>query len=132
MNGGLIIRWLVLTVSIVFTSYIIDGIYVSGFFSAFFAAAVLGILNAVLRPVVILFTLPINVLTFGLFTFVINAMMLKMASGLIGGFEVRGFWAAVFGSLIITVVNGLLTAFVSDKGRVEYIDLHKRDGDRWE
>jgi len=130
--NGLFLRWLLLTASILFASYVIDGIYVSGFFSAFFAAAILGILNAVFRPVVILFTLPINILTFGLFTFVINAMMLKMASGVIAGFEVRGFWSAVFGALIITVVNWLLTAFVNDKGRVEYIDLHRKNGDRWE
>jgi putative membrane protein len=71
-------------------------------------------------------------MTFGLFTFVINALMLKMASGVIAGFEVRGFWSAVFGALIITVVNSLLTSFVNEKGRVEYIDLHRRDGDRWE
>jgi putative membrane protein len=130
--SGLLLRWLILTASILFASYIIDGIHVSGFFSAFFAAVILGVLNAFFRPIVILFTLPINIMTFGLFTFVINALMLKMASGVIAGFEVRGFWSAVFGALIITVVNSLLTSFVNEKGRVEYIDLHRRDGDRWE
>ena len=130
--SGIFLRWLILTASIVVTSYLVSGIYVSGFFSAFFAAVILGILNAVFRPVILILTLPINILTLGLFTFVINALMLKLASGLIPGFEVRGFGAAVFGSLIITVVNWLLTAFVNEKGRVEYIELHKKDGDRWE
>jgi putative membrane protein len=131
---GFLIRWLILTVAIIVASYLLEGIHISGFFSAFFAAAVLGILNALFRPILILLTLPINILTLGLFTFIINALMLKMASGVIPGFEVYGFWTAVFGSLIISVVSWLLNSFISDRGRVErvdYIDL-KRKGDRWE
>lgn len=129
---GLMIRWLVMTFAIICASYLIDGIWVSNFFAAFFAAAMLGILNAFFRPVIIILTLPINVLTFGLFTFVINALMLKMASAVIPGFQVYGFWAAVFGALVISVVNWLLTSFINEHGRVEYIDLKRRDGNRWE
>ena len=129
---GLFIRWLILTAAIIFASYIMDGIHVSGFFSAFFAAAILGILNAFFRPILIILTLPINILSLGLFTFVINALLLKMASGLISGFDVHGFWSAVFGSLIISLVSWLLSSFIKEQGRVEYIDLKKRDKDRWE
>jgi putative membrane protein len=131
---GLLIRWLFLTVAILIASYLLDGIHVSGFFSAFFAAAILGILNALFRPILIILTLPINILTLGLFTFIINAFLLKIVSGVIPGFEVYGFWTAVFGSLIISVVSWLLNSFISDRGRVEridYIDLKKK-GDRWE
>ncbi len=131
---GLLIRWLILTLAIIAASYMLEGIHISGFFSAFFAAAVLGILNALFRPVLIILTLPINILTLGLFTFVINALLLKMVSGIIPGFEVYGFWTAVFGSLIISVISGLLNFFINDRGRVErvdYIDLKKK-GDRWE
>ena len=131
---GFLIRWLILTIAIIVASYLLEGIHISGFFSAFFAAAALGILNALFMPILILLTLPINILTLGLFTFIINALMLKMASGVIPGFEVYGFWTAVFGSLIISVVSWLLNTFISDRGRVErvdYIDL-KRKGDRWE
>jgi len=71
--NGLFVRWLLLTIAIMFTPYLVGGIYVEGFFSAFFAAAVLGILNALLRPLLLIITLPINIVTFGLFTFVINA-----------------------------------------------------------
>jgi len=129
---GLFIRWLILTAAIIFASYIMDGIHVSGFFSAFFAAAILGILNAFFRPILIILTLPINILSLGLFTFVINALLLKMASGVISGFDVHGFWSAVFGSLIISLVSWLLSSFINEQGRVEYIDLKKRDKDRWE
>jgi len=131
---GLLLRWLILTVGIIIASYLLEGIHVSGFFPAFFAAALLGILNALFRPVLILLSLPINILSLGLFTFVINALMLVMVSGIISGFEVHGFWTAVFGSLIISIISWLLNSFISDRGRVErldYIDLKKR-GDRWE
>ena len=129
---GIFIRWVILTAAIMFTSYVIDGIKVKGFFSALFAAAILGILNAFFRPILIVLTLPINILSLGLLTFIINAMLLKMASGIIPGFEVYGFWSAVFGSLLISVVSWVLSSFINKQGRVEYIDLKKKDGDRWE
>ena len=149
--NGIIIRWLTLTVAIVFTSYLLDGIHVSGFLSAVFAAAMLGILNAVFRPIALLLTLPINVLSLGLFTFIINALMLKMASGVISGFEVMGFWSAVFGSLLISIISWLLNSFINDRGTVtsfdteikarhqpnrpsanDTIDLENKGDDRWE
>ncbi|MGO8943599.1 MAG: phage holin family protein [Syntrophobacteraceae bacterium] len=124
--NGVLIRWLVLTISIILTSYLVDGIYVESFFSALFAALVLGILNALFRPVLIVITLPINILTLGLFTFVINALLLKMVSGVVPGFYVYGFWSAVFGSLIISLVSWLLSSFVSDRGGISYIEMKKR------
>jgi putative membrane protein len=129
---GLLLRWLILTVSILLASYIIEGIRVGGFFSAFFAAAILGVLNAFFRPVLLILTLPINILTLGLFTFVINAMLLKMAAGVITGFEVYGFWSAVLGSLIISLVSWFLNSFMNDQGRIEVVDLKRRHDGRWE
>jgi len=129
---GIFTRWLILTGAIMFASYLLDGIRVSSFFSAFFAAAMLGILNAFFRPIVIILTLPINLLSLGLFTFVINALMLKMASGVISGFDVYGFWSAVFGSLVISVVSWLVSSFINERGTVEYIDLKHKGGNRWE
>lgn len=128
---GLIIRWLILTIAILSAAYLLEGIRISGFWTAFFAASVLGILNALLRPILIVLTLPLNILTLGMFTFLINAFILKMASGFIPGFDIEGFWTTVFGSLIISVVNWLLSSFISDRGRVEYIDL-RRKGSHWE
>lgn len=129
---GLLLRWLVLTAAIMIAAYVIEGIQVGGFLSAFFTAAILGILNAFFRPILIVLTLPINILTLGLFTFVINALMLMMASGVISGFAVSGFWAAVFGSLLISLVSWILNSLINDRGKVEVIDLKKRDGGRWE
>ncbi|MFH1083151.1 MAG: phage holin family protein [Pseudomonadota bacterium] len=129
---GLVVRWLVLTAAVVIASYLISGIEVSSFFSAFFAAAILGVLNTFFRPILLILTLPINIITLGLFTFVINAFLLKMVSGVISGFQVHGFWSAVFGALVISVVNWLLNSFINERGRVEYMDLRKRGGGRWE
>ncbi|NIQ97956.1 MAG: phage holin family protein [Desulfuromonadales bacterium] len=128
---GILLRWLFLTAAILAAAYLLGGIEVSGFLSALLAAALLGFLNAVFRPILLILTLPINVLTLGLFTFVINALLLMMASGVIDGFTVHGFWSALLGSLIISLVSSLLSSFVSDRGRFEYIVLEKR-GDRWE
>jgi len=125
---GLMIRWLLLTISIILTSYIIDGIVVTSFSSALFAALVLGILNALFRPILLIVTLPINILTLGLFTFVINALLLKMVSGIVPGFHVYGFFSAVFGSLLISLVSWLLSSFVNERGRISYIDLKKNKG----
>ncbi len=127
LMNGILIRWLTLTGAIIFTSYLLDGIQVRDFVSALFAAAMLGILNALFRPILILLTLPINILTLGLFTFIINALMLKMASGVISGFEVHGFWSAVFGALIISTISWLLNSFISERGTVTYYSTYRRN-----
>lgn len=133
----LIIRWLILTFAITIASYLIEGIRISGFFSAVFTAALLGILNTFLRPILLILTLPFNVLTLGLFTFVINAFLLMMASGVIPGFEVSGFFPAILGALIISIINWILNTLIrdiSENGDVDedIIDLEKKDDDRWE
>ncbi|MGD9237641.1 MAG: phage holin family protein, partial [Desulfobacterales bacterium] len=122
---GIFIRWLTTTAAIVATAYLLDGIQVSGFFSAVFAAAVLGVLNAVLRPLALLLTLPINILSLGLFTFIINAFMLKIASGIIPGFGVYGFWTAIFGSLLISLISWLLNSFIGEQGTVTSIHVRR-------
>ena len=129
---GIVLRWLTLTGAILAASYMLNGIHVDGFMSALGAAAILGILNAFFRPIALILTLPINILTLGLFTFVINAVMLKMASGVINGFVVNGFWTAVFGALLISLMSWGLNTFINDRGSVDIIDLRHRGGNRWE
>lgn len=131
---GLLLRWLILAVAIMLAAYLFDGIQIAGFGAALFAALALGILNALFRPVLLILTLPINVLTLGLFTFVINAALLMMTSGLIGGLVVRGFGSALLGSLIISLVSWILSSFINDAGRVESVDieLRKRRDGFWE
>ena len=129
---GILVRWLLLAVAIFIAAYLIDGIRVAGFMSAILAAAVLGVLNAFFRPILLLLTLPLNILTLGLFTFVINAILLMMASGVIGGFSVDGFGTALLGAFFISIVSWLLNSFINERGTVQYIDLQHRGGNRWE
>ena len=135
------IKWLALTAAIMLTSYLIDGISVDGISSAFLAAAVLGILNVFLRPIALILTLPVNILSLGLFTFVINAFMLIITSRLIPGFNVNGFWAAIIGSLLISIVSWAINIFAAEKVSInnvrsninpEYIDLENKGDDKWE
>jgi len=141
----ILIKWLFMTIAVLAAAYFIEGIRVAGFPSALFAAAALGILNAVFRPILIILTLPINILSLGLFTFVINALMLKIAAAIIPGFDVDGFWPAILGSLLISIVGWLLNALIretpdstrpprrgSRQDDSDVIDLDKKDGGRWE
>lgn len=104
----LIIHWLVMTASIMLVAYVMPGVTVSGFFSALWVALFLGIVNVLLKPLLILITLPINILTLGLFTFVINGLLILLASSVIKGFQVSGFWVAVLFSILLSIVNFLL------------------------
>lgn len=105
----LVIKWLINSLALFAAAYLFNGIYITDFWSGVAAAALLGIVNAVLRPVIILLTLPINVMTLGLFTLVINAFMLKLVSWIIPEVVVKGFWPAFWGSLVITVVSWVIT-----------------------
>ncbi|MBC7700924.1 phage holin family protein [Aquabacterium sp.] len=99
----LLIRWLLLSSALMLLAQWDRGVQVNSFGSAMIAAAVLGLLNAFVRPLLILLTLPVTVLTLGLFLFVINAFTFQMASGLLDGFHVRSFWDALLGSVLYSL-----------------------------
>lgn len=123
---GLLLRWVLNAVALWLTSVLIRGIVVEGVFPLFVAALVLGALNTFLRPLLLVATLPINLLTLGLFTFVINGLMLWMTGSIVPGFRVTGFWSAVGGALLLSLISLALTAFVSDRGHIEYIYIEHR------
>ncbi len=91
-------------------TYIVPGISVKNFYSALLAALVLGLVNAVIRPLLILLTLPVNILTLGLFTLVINALMLWFVASVVKGFDVKSFIAAFLGALVLWAVSWLTNA----------------------
>ncbi len=124
---GLVIRWLTTACALWLTSLVVRGIEVDGILPLFFAAVVLGILNAVLRPLVLVITFPINLLTLGLFTVVINGAMLKLTGDVVRGFAVRGFWPAVIGALLLSAISFVLNLFVSDSGHIEYMYVERID-----
>ncbi len=132
----LITRWLVITVAILLASQFVPGIEVDKLSTAVVAACVLGLVNIFIKPIVVVLTLPLSILTLGVFYFVINAFMLKLAAYLVSGFEVQSFFSAFFGSLIISIVSWLANSFISTHKIVktddpDYIDLRKGDDGKW-
>ena len=111
------LTWVVAAVSLVITANIVPGIVVTSFPAAMLAAVVIGFVNAVVRPIITLLTLPFSILTLGLFLFVVNAISLSLASWLAGafsiGFAINGFWPALFGSIVLSFVSGLIGRFVN-------------------
>lgn len=105
---SIIIHWMVSGVAVMLTAYLIRGFQVSGFVSALIAAVVIGIANAILWPALMLLTLPINILTLGFFTFVVNGALLKICAWVVPGFEVKTWGAAIFGSMILSLVSAVL------------------------
>ena len=131
----IITRWLIITVAILIASYLVPGIKVD-VSTAVIAACVLGIINVFIRPVLVLLTLPLSILTLGIFYFYINAFLLKLAAYFVSGFEISSFFAAFFGSLIISIVTSLANSFIANHKIVktddpDYIDLKKGDDGKW-
>jgi putative membrane protein len=122
---GFLIRLCLNALALLIVSTVIPGIEVRGVLPALSAAFFLGLVNAVVRPILLILTLPLTIVTLGLFIPVINAFLLKLVSLMIQGFDVHGFWSAVFGALLLSIVSGLLSLFVNDQGRVEVV-VHRQ------
>ncbi|MFA6551507.1 MAG: phage holin family protein [Patescibacteria group bacterium] len=112
---NLLLKWLLMTLAIIISAYLIPGVEVLSGWSAFWLAAILGILNVLLRPFLILITLPVNILTLGLFSFVINALIVLLASSIVNGFNPGGFWRAMLFSIVLSIVSYLLNTLVRTK-----------------
>jgi len=96
------------TIAVLLTAYILPGIHIAGFWSAVFVAVVLGIVNAILRPIIFILTLPINILTLGLFSFVIMGLLVYLVSAIVPGFKVDNFGWAILFALIVAIINWIL------------------------
>ena len=101
----IIVRWLLLAAALLLVAYLYPGVAVTSFFAALIAALVLGIVNAVIRPILVLLTLPVTLVTLGLFIFVINALLFWFVANVVQGFAVTGFWAALIGSVLYSVIT---------------------------
>jgi len=103
-----IINWILITIAVFVTAYVIPGVTVTSFFVAFVVALVLGIINIFLKPILMIFALPINILSLGLFTLVINALLVMLASKIVDGFVIDSFWWALIFSLVLSLVHFVL------------------------
>jgi len=109
------LRWIIMAAAVLIAAYFIPGVKVASFFSALWVALFLGVVNVLIRPILILITLPINILTLGLFTFVINAALILLASYFIKGFQVAGFWWALLYGIVLSIVHYLLNLIVGPR-----------------
>jgi putative membrane protein len=112
---GILVRWFLNAIALFATAYILKDkgfVLQDGFFTALKASFVMGIINATIRPIILFFTVPINLLTLGLFTFVVNAMMLYLTSWIISDFQIKNVWAALIGSILISLISTALSLLV--------------------
>lgn len=109
----IIVKWLLSALALLLVASLYSGVQIQSFGSAMIAALVIGLLNAVLRPVLVVLTLPVTIITVGLFLFVVNGLMFWLASGILGGFHVTSFGAAMLGALLYSVLGLFIEAFVA-------------------
>lgn len=109
----LLLVWILNAVALLAVAYLLPGITVASFGSAMWAALILGLVNMLVKPVLILLTLPITIVTLGLFLFVINALLFWLVGSLLTGFKVNGFWWAVIGALVYSLISGFLTNLIN-------------------
>src|SRR5687767_15943761 len=112
-----LLAWLVNTLALIAVAYLMPSITVSSFGAALIAALVLGLVNAIVRPVLVLLTLPVTILTLGLFIFVLNGLLFWMVASWLEGFHVAGFGSGVFGAILFSLVSWLLSALVRSEER---------------
>jgi putative membrane protein len=118
---GFFVRVVVNILAIVLAAAVVPGIQLDGVLSAVAAGLLLGLVNAVVRPVLVILTLPITLVTLGLFLLVLNGLCLWLVASVVRGFTVSGFWAAFLGALVVSALSWLVTALVSDSGKVVLI-----------
>jgi putative membrane protein len=111
----LIVRWALNALALLATTYIVPGIHVKDFLAALIAAAVIGIVNATIRPVILFLTIPIRLLTLGIFTLIVNALLFWAISTLPLGLSIDGFWAAFWGAIVLSLISGLLTSIIKHR-----------------
>jgi len=111
----LLVVWLVNALALLTVAYVMPGIAVSSFWTAMVAALVLGLVNAVIRPILILLTLPATILTLGLFIFVINGLLFWFVGSYLQGFVVGGFWAGVFGAIVYSLISWALSSLIFEQ-----------------
>ena len=123
---GFVLRFIVTGIAVLVASQIIPGIRIDSLASGIVGVLVLAILNALVRPVLYLLSAPFIVVTLGLFMLVINGFLLGIVSYVVKGFHVEGFWPAVGGAVIISLVSGIMNLFISERGQVEVATSHDR------
>ena len=117
--NGIILRTLIIMLGLYLASALVPGVQISGAWTFILAAVLLGLVNAFVRPVAFLMTLPLTIVTLGLFLFVLNAAMFALVAAMLDGFAVAGFWSAIFGAVIVSVTSTFVSWYIGPSGRYE-------------
>lgn len=122
---GIVLRTLITMLGLLVASALVPGVQITGAWSFIFAAVLLGLVNAFVRPVAFVLTLPITIVTLGLFLLVLNAAMFGLVAALLDNFVVSGFWAAVFGALIVSITSTIASWYIGPNGRYEVFVIRR-------
>ena len=123
---GFLIRLLIVALGLWLASVLVPGIAITGVWTLLGAALLLGLVNAIVRQLLIILTLPVTIITLGFFLLVINAAMFALVAWVFDGFYLAGFWPALFGSIIVSVTGWLASAYIGPRGRIEVFVVRRR------
>jgi putative membrane protein len=123
---GIVLRTLITMLGLFLASALVPGVSISGAWTFIFAAVLLGLVNAFVRPIAFVLTLPITLFTLGLFLLVLNAAMFALVAAMLDGFIVSGFWSALFGAIIVSITSTIASWYIGPDGRIEVIVVTRR------
>ena len=123
--NGIILRTLIIMLGLFLASALVPGVEISGTGSFILAAALLGLVNAFVRPVAFLLTLPLTIVTLGLFLFVLNAAMFGLVASILDNFVVAGFWSAVFGAIVVSITSTMASWYIGPNGHYEVFVIRR-------
>ena len=123
---GIFIRTLISMLGLFLASRLIPGVWIEGMGNFILAALLLGLVNAFIRPLMFLFTLPLTIVTMGLFIFVVNAAMFGLVAAMLDNFQVSGFWSALFGAIVVSITSTVASWYIGPDGRFEVFVVRRR------
>jgi putative membrane protein len=123
---GIVVRTLITMLGLFLADRLVPGVWINGTFNFLLAALLLGLVNAFVRPLLLILTLPITIITLGLFIFVMNAAMFGLVAAMLDNFQVAGFWSALFGAIVISITSTVASWYIGPKGRYEVFVVRRR------
>jgi len=123
--NGFVLRFAISALGLWVASALVPGVHIKGGWTLVIAALLLGIVNALVRPIVLVLTFPFTLITLGLFILVVNAAMFALVAAFLDGFRLSGFWAALFGALVVSITSWIASSFIGPRGRYEVIVMRR-------
>lgn len=123
---GIFVRTLIIMLGLFLADRLVPGVWIDGTFNFLLAALLLGLVNAFVRPLLLILTLPMTIITLGLFIFILNAAMFGLVAAMLDNFQVAGFWSALFGAIVVSITSTVASWYIGPKGRYEVFVVRRR------